>query len=331
MMEMIASTLGSYAVSIPIETLLTSSFDESGNAASPAIVSLKGKRLAICGESEEGRTLNAAVFKRLTGGDTLTARGLYEKPITFIPSHHIFFASNYDIALKDATDKAVKFRLKVIKFPVTFSRENGNLNDDLYSKFRERKSQEEILAWLVDGFKAYQAEGLDEPPQVKADTEGYFNANDIVGDFIREYCELGANKRINRVDLYKDYCQYYQYECGKAPMSKRSFFQVIQKRGFKTIKSGKIRYFVGIDRTSDFIHPQYFGHEGHEKNVFYITFLKKVLYREVIEKKFFSWESVQIKERGQEMNEISMIFLEKAIREKLWEKVHFMPYPYFFL
>ena len=248
-METVKAALGSYSVVIPIETLLSNGFDESGNTATPSIASLKGKRLAICGESELGRTLNTATFKKLTGGDTLTARGLYEKLISFTPSHHLFFTSNYDISLKDATDDGLKRRLKVIVFPVTFSKEAGNLDTSLYTKLRERKSQEEVLAWLVDGFKAYQVEGLKEPPQVKADTQGYYDENDAIGDFIREYCELGPEKRINRTDLYKDYCQYYQNECGHFPMAARSFFQVISKRpGISTLRSHGKRYLVGIAR-----------------------------------------------------------------------------------
>lgn len=254
-METVAAVLGSYSVVIPIETLLSNGLDESGNAATPVIAGLRGMRLAICGESELGRSLNAAAFKKLTGGDTLNARGLYQGLISFRPSHHLFFTSNYDIALKDATDGGLKRRLKVIVFPVTFSEEAGNLDTELYSKLRERKSQEEVLAWLVEGFQAYQAEGLKEPPQVKADTQGYYDENDIIGDFVREYCEVGPDKRINRVDLYKDYCQYYQNECGRFPLSKRTFFQIIQKRGFRTMQSGKYRYFMGINRADNFIKP----------------------------------------------------------------------------
>ena len=252
-MEMVAAALGSYSVTIPIEVLLSNGFDKSGDAATPSIAALRGERFAVCGESELGRTLNAATFKKLTGGDTLTARGVYEKNVTFTPSHHLFFTSNYDITLKDATDGGLKRRLKVITFPVTFSEEVGNIDKGLYMKLRTRKSQEEVLRWLFEGFQAYQAEGLKEPPQVKADTQGYFSENDIIGDFIREYCEIGPNKRINRVDLYKDYCQYYQNECGRFPLNKRTFFQVILKRGFKTMQSGKNRYFVGIDRADNFI------------------------------------------------------------------------------
>lgn len=248
-METVAAVLGSYSITIPIETLLSNGFDESGNNATPVVASLRGKRLAICGESELGRSLNAAAFKKLTGGDTLTARGLYQGLISFTPSHHLFFTSNYDIALKDAADGGLKRRLKVVTFPVTFSEEAGNIDKGLYAKLRERKSQENILTWLVEGFRAYQAEGLKEPPQVKADTQGYYDENDTIGDFIRECCELGPEKRINRVDLYKDYCQYYQNECGRFPMSAKAFYQIVQRRqGVGMRKINGVRYFMGIDR-----------------------------------------------------------------------------------
>ena len=247
-METVAAAMGSYSVVIPIETLLSNGFDESGDTATPVIASLRGKRLTICGESELGRTLNTATFKKLTGGDTLTARGLYQGLISFRPSHHLFFTSNYDISLKDATDGGLKRRLKVVVFPVTFSEEAGNLDTGLYTKLREEKSQEEVLAWLVDGFKAYQVEGLKEPPQVKADTQGYYDENDTIGDFIRECCELGPDKKIKRTELYQDFKQWFINNCGRYPIGKKSFLQIIRRRSdVRDQRIGGYDYFVGID------------------------------------------------------------------------------------
>ena len=95
---------------------------------------------------------------------------------------------------------------------------------------------------------------MKEPPQVKADTQGYYDENDTIGDFIRECCELGPGKRVSCTDLYRDYRQYYINECGRFPMTARSFNQIIRKKaGIDTHRSHGKKYFIGIGRNLESI------------------------------------------------------------------------------
>ena len=57
---------------------------------------LKGKRIVWASEIEEGRHLNVSILKLLTGGDTLTGRGVFEKTYTeFTPTHSLFLITNH--------------------------------------------------------------------------------------------------------------------------------------------------------------------------------------------------------------------------------------------
>ena len=58
------------------------------------LVELRGKRLAYTSETADGDQMSAAQVKLIIGGDPITARDLYEKPVTFLPSHTLFVATN---------------------------------------------------------------------------------------------------------------------------------------------------------------------------------------------------------------------------------------------
>ena len=78
--EAIRYALGSYAVSINPDLLLTSERGPGGTE----LMELMGARLAIGQETNDGRALDEALMKRLTGGDELTARRLYRDPVSWI-------------------------------------------------------------------------------------------------------------------------------------------------------------------------------------------------------------------------------------------------------
>ena len=75
--------LGDYTGNVPI-TLLTQKRGLIGGTSSE-VVNLRGTRYAVMQESTKGDQINEGVMKELTGGDKITARGLYKDAVTFIP------------------------------------------------------------------------------------------------------------------------------------------------------------------------------------------------------------------------------------------------------
>lgn len=248
-LETVAAVMGDYATTIPIDVLLTSRDDkDTGRGPTPQIAKLKGVRLAICSESELGRTFNAATLKYLTGGDRLTGRMLHQNPIEFEPTHKIFFSSNYSPMLKDSNDKGVRRRLVIIPFNVTFSKEAGNLDLNLGEKLATKENHEDVLTWLVEGWQKYQREGLEPSTQMKNEMADYYDSNDYIGDFILNHCDLGEGRKILRSALYGAFRQVHFNECGQYPMSARSFYQIIEKRpGISQKRENGGRYLIGID------------------------------------------------------------------------------------
>jgi P4 family phage/plasmid primase-like protien len=85
------------------------------NTVSPAIASLRGKRLICCSEPDEKEPIKTGVMKELTGGDKLVGRHLHMAPIEFRPQHTIFFACN-DPPEVQTTDEGTWRRIRVVPF-----------------------------------------------------------------------------------------------------------------------------------------------------------------------------------------------------------------------
>jgi phage/plasmid-associated DNA primase len=109
----------------------------NGNEATPYIARLEGKGVGIVKETDRNAYLNNALWKELTGGDTLTARGLYKEPRDFIPTAQILIYTNYQPRF-DAHDAAVIDRLVVVPFTVQHERgKKGTLQQtSIYAKIR---------------------------------------------------------------------------------------------------------------------------------------------------------------------------------------------------
>jgi phage/plasmid-associated DNA primase len=109
----------------------------SGNEATPYIARLEGKGLGIAQETERKGVLNNALWKELTGGDTLTARGLYKEPHDFIPTAQILVCTNHQPRF-DAHDDATIERMVVIPFYIQHEKgKKGTIQQNtIYSRLR---------------------------------------------------------------------------------------------------------------------------------------------------------------------------------------------------
>jgi len=90
----------------------------SSNGPTPYLAQLPGKGAAFISEPEDGAVLNAGLWKKLTGGDMVTARGLHEAPKSFRNTAQIVINTNH-LPKFDANDTAVISRAVVIPFLVS--------------------------------------------------------------------------------------------------------------------------------------------------------------------------------------------------------------------
>ncbi len=179
LMMAVVHALGSYA-RVAESTLLMSGAGEA-QAASPATLMLRGKRLVVTSETEDGKKLASAFVKQITGGDILTARALHKMPISWEPTHSVFLLTN-PMPVVDGSDKALFRRLKVIKFNVIVKPED--IDEELPAKLKLLSSS--ILAWAVAGLRDYQENGIREPAHITAATDEYRSENDQGSAFMDE-------------------------------------------------------------------------------------------------------------------------------------------------
>lgn len=243
----IAAAMGDYAETFRTDMLLgRDRIFTSGNEATPELEKLRGVRLAIANESGQGRRLNEGFIKSITGGDSVTARGVYAKnSTTWKPHFKMCVASNYMPGISDVTDEGMRRRLLIVPFTAPAGKPNTKLKEEL----SKPENLAGVLAWLVEGCKAWNMEGLGEvSPQMARTMREYYDENDIIADFIADRCTTGADKRDTSERLWMGFNKY-QSDIGinSKVIGRRTFTNALKKMEFKPHKgSGGLRFICGL-------------------------------------------------------------------------------------
>lgn len=206
--DILQEVLGSsIAGQIESELFLRNSASHSSTAARPDILALRGMRLAVASETGEGRCIDAAGFKRLTGMDTLTGRALFSNNVLqFRPTHTIFQLTNHKPGI-DATDQAIWDRMRLIPFTRRFVKQSEKCPGDgagiINGNLREELIQEAsgILAWAVRGWCDYAKQGLNPPDVVRQTTSDYREEQNLEGRFLHECCCDKPNCRVSAKEV----------------------------------------------------------------------------------------------------------------------------------
>jgi putative DNA primase/helicase len=205
---------------------------------------LRGQRLVVVSESDEGRRLAEATMKRLTGGDTIKARHMHRDLVEFTPSHTAFLVTNH-LPKVSGDDPAVWRRLRVIPFNVVIPSEerDPHLDEKLQAE------ADAVLGWAIAGWTAYRANGdkLNEPPQVLTATGDYQRDSDALARFIDEECLTSspANKVTTR-ELFTAW-ERWRAADGAEQISEKRFGQALDKKGYPASKgTGGKRFRSGI-------------------------------------------------------------------------------------
>ncbi|MCC7172163.1 MAG: hypothetical protein IT459_17085 [Planctomycetes bacterium] len=227
---------GDYAIQAAPEVLLT----RRDRGHPTELADLFGVRIAVCTEVGEGRTLDEALVKRLTGGDKVRARRMREDFWEFDPTHHLFVAANHRPIIH-GTDHAIWRRIIVVPFDVTIPEAEQDLKLPQILK-SERAG---ILTWIVEGCRLWQENGrLNPPKQVLLAVEDYRQEMDILGQFIAERCVVSAHAKVWSMHIYEAFTAWLALR-GEPPISHRDFSARMKGRGFELTKIGRM-VFKGV-------------------------------------------------------------------------------------
>lgn len=235
----IQHVLGDYAATAN-QNLLVQTRSNSADSASPARMQLLGRRYVAMSETEKRAPIAEALMKTLTGGDPVTARALFKDEITFVPSHTLTLWTNFKPKLS-GDDAAVWRRVMLVPFDISRPR-------DQWDKFIDEKLELEadaILAWLIEGYKAWTITGLDAPLKVQAATAEYQYEEDATAQFLAEHLvpEPGVNTRT--ADVWHAYEEFIR-EVKAVPLTRKDLYLRIEGAGFQRKRRASGEVFIGL-------------------------------------------------------------------------------------
>lgn len=223
----------------------------SSGSATPEIAQLPGARVVAASETGEGSRLNMELVKQMTGDD-LSARHLYREEFQFTPTFKMLFSTNH-LPVVTGTDNATWRRLHPIPFdrrwrlPTDGPGVNAGYPEaDLGLRYRLLTQLPGIQAWLIAAARDYLATGETfghVPDRVTAAQTQYRANSDILGTWILDRCEVGAD--YTAAGLYTDYRRWCE-EMGLRTVSAFTWGRSMQERFGPGVKRGGIVYSKGI-------------------------------------------------------------------------------------
>ena len=225
----IRQVLGDYARGINADVLVAT----AGRTDQSYVAALRGARLAVMGETEEGARFGVAQMKRLTSRDTISARALYKDPIEFKPTHTTIMHTNH-LPKLNSLDGGTRRRIAVAPFPAVLPPERVITN---FERLLVQECGEVILRWIVEGARMFYNAGckLVKPPCVVEATEKYLAGEDQIGVFLSECCDIGDGYTVGSGDLYKVYVDWSKQMYGGYAKRTDAFQAELENRGFERI------------------------------------------------------------------------------------------------
>lgn len=229
-LEIVRELLGEYAYQADIATFLERKAD---GGPRNDVAGLVGARLVTSSEVGEGRRLNESLVKHLTGGDTISARFLYQEAFEFRPEFKLWIGANHKPVIRGADD-GIWRRLRLVPFTVRIPEheQDGHLRDAL------REELPGILAWAVEGCQRWLEDGLRVPEPVRAATESYRQESDELGQFLDGCCEFAADAPVQASALYHAYVAWCARN-GVHELSQTSFGRKLSDRGITVRQIGR--------------------------------------------------------------------------------------------
>ncbi|MDR2734279.1 MAG: toprim domain-containing protein [Spirochaetota bacterium] len=214
--RMIQNTYTDLTTTLPPDELVPKGKGFSNaNGPTPNLAKLPGLCAAITSETEDGAKLNAAIWKRLTGGDTLSARGLNEAPKEFVNTAQIIISTNV-LPRFDRHDEAVLERMVVIPFLVQHGRRDSDtmLPDDITRALAPELPA--IIRILAEYYVRLKTEHRGIIPvseeSLMHKSEAISEVESALDKYLKENIVFDENSMVRTRDVYNDYVRYFDLD-----------------------------------------------------------------------------------------------------------------------
>lgn len=243
----LAQVLGTYCGGISADALTAG----CKRNIRPEMAELKGKRMVIAAEMEEGVRLSTSVLKQICSTDEVGGEKKYKAPFQFVPSHTIVLYTNH-LPRVGASDEGTWRRLIVIPFTAQFTGKSEVKN---YTDYLVEKAGPAILKWIIEGAqRVIEKEYHLEPPKCVRDAiEKYRGQNDWLHHFLDDCCELAPGFQEKSGELYGAYRAYCQ-QMNEYTRSTSDFYAALESAGFARRRTKVGRFVTGLQlKASDFL------------------------------------------------------------------------------
>jgi len=250
-LELFGHLFGSYANTAPAST-----FRAKREGAPPHdLHQLRGMRFIATSETSDSAQFDEEALKRITGGDSISSRDLYEGFQKWIPECNIWMATNFPPRFS-SDDNAMWRRAKLIPFTTVFGEDpEAPVAIPNYARQELFAEADGILNWLLAGLADFLAAGLQEPEgigeaaeQLRLDSDPVAQfAEDLIGD---GQLTVGEGQRIRSMELHSMYMEWSKRN-GLRTVSQRRFTNRLESAypELTRLKSHGQMMFIGIGRS----------------------------------------------------------------------------------
>lgn len=242
----LSRVLGTYSGNMSADTLTVG----CKRNVKPELAEVKGKRLIIAAELEEGMRLNTSNVKQLCSTDEIYAEKKYKDPFSFVPSHTLVLYTNH-LPKVGALDDGTWRRLIVIPFNAKIEGASDIKN---YADYLYEKAGGAILKWIMAGAKRVIGKKFDikKPAVVDETIRKYKENNDWLTHFLDDCCEIDPSFSAKSGDVYNAYRSYCM-QVGEYIRSTSDFYTALECAGFDRKRSNTARMLFGLQLKSDFL------------------------------------------------------------------------------
>lgn len=211
--KLLQKVLSTMAVDLP-SSVLTDNAQKS--CFGTEVAQAKGARAAFVSEPEESIPFQGNLVKRLSGGDRIFARKLYQDNNGFDPMFKIIIQAN-EVPRNENADAAVKNRYNILPFSATYTFDPPESEEEQFERRifkKDLKFEQKIdnylepMAWLMcEYFNKYMEEKIIAPKEVLDFNEKYWSRTDPYRRFVIETYEKtnSPGDKISLNDVYSKF------------------------------------------------------------------------------------------------------------------------------
>jgi putative DNA primase/helicase len=107
------------------------------------------------------------------------------------------------------------------------------------------------MAWMIDGCRAWQQQGLEPPHVVTEATAAYLESEDAISAWLEECCQRDPNSFASSTNLFVSWSQWATKN-GEYAGTTKKLVSALESKGFQPYRKNSGRGFNGVRVLPDY-------------------------------------------------------------------------------